>query len=389
MVLEKTTAPPTGSPTGAGVAIDSRVLDIIGSWIGQPQLPYSASVPLTIDQNQMIDVDRKVSQALTRDENFNFRAVHWADLHGLLYHSLPPDIFFWGHHFLSFTVSEDKTSVNVKAKVLQTDEIFEVDGNLLVAADGSLSSIRHTFLPDLNLRYTGYYAWRGVLDFSGKEESEAGIRRAYPDLGKCLYIDLASKTHSVHFEIPKNRVNWIWYINQPEPQRQRNSLTMRANDEVIKEMIQEAEKVWLPEVVRVMKETKDPFINAIYDCDPLKQIVWDNVVLIGDAAHPVTPHGARSTNMSVIDAVVLGNCFKKWGAKNLHSALEEYQSTRLPVITKQVLHSRRMGRIKQGLTLPDRNPFDPKTASPEECKDLQHKSMPFFHSVPIINRSSP
>ena len=55
-------------------------------------------------------------------------------------------------------------------------------------------------------------------------------------------------------------------------------------------MHQEAEKVCVLELVRVMKETKDPFLNFIYDSDPLEQIFWNNVVLIGDVAHPTTPH---------------------------------------------------------------------------------------------------
>lgn len=45
-----------------------------------------------------------------------------------------------------------KTSVTVKAKVLQTDEVIETEGNLLVAADGCLSSIRQSFLSEFNLR---------------------------------------------------------------------------------------------------------------------------------------------------------------------------------------------------------------------------------------------
>jgi len=69
-------------------------------------------------------------------------------------------------------------------------------------------------------RYSGYCAWRGVLDFSEIENSETitGIKKAYPDLGKCLYFDLASGTHSVLYELPNKKLNWIWYVNQPEPE---------------------------------------------------------------------------------------------------------------------------------------------------------------------------
>lgn len=45
-----------------------------------------------------------------------------------------------------------------------------------------------------------------------------GIRRAYPEIGNCLYFDLAHKTHAVLYELPRSRLNWLWYINGPEPE---------------------------------------------------------------------------------------------------------------------------------------------------------------------------
>jgi 2-polyprenyl-6-methoxyphenol hydroxylase-like FAD-dependent oxidoreductase len=90
---------------------------------------------------------------LTRDENLNFRAAHWADLHGVLYNALPKQVFLWGHLFISFHVPNEKGSVIIKAKVLQTGEIIEIVGDLLVAADGCLSSIRQKYLPDFKLRF--------------------------------------------------------------------------------------------------------------------------------------------------------------------------------------------------------------------------------------------
>ncbi|KAK8366592.1 hypothetical protein V6Z11_A02G128800, partial [Gossypium hirsutum] len=383
VVIEKSAAPPTGSPTGAGLGLDPLAQMLITSWIANPHLLQHPTLPLTIDQNQATDSSTKVSWTLTRDEECNFRAAHWADLHGLLYNALPPDIFLWGHQFISFSISEDKSYIKVKAKVLRNDKIVEIDGNLLVAADGCLSLIRQNFLPDLKLRYSRYCAWRGVLDFSGREDSETieGIRKAYPDLGKCLYFDLGSKTHCVLYELPNKRLNWIFYVNQPEPEIKRNSVTMKVSEDMIDEMMKEAEKAWVPELVKVMKETKNPFLNAIYDCDPLRQIYWDNVVLIGDAAHPTTPHGLRSTNMSILDAAVLGKCLEKWGVENLHSALGEYQSIRVPVTSKQVLQSRKLGRIKQGLHLPNGKQFDPKKA--RTSKNFNRRTCP--SSLVFIN----
>ena len=158
---------------------------------------------------------------------------------------------------------------------------------------------------------------------------------------------------------------------------------MKVSSDMIQKMKQEAESVWIPELVEVMKETNEPFLNFIYDSDPLEKIFWDNVVLVGDSAHPTTPHCLRSTNMSILDAAVLGKCLEKWGAERLQSALEEYQSIRLPITSKQVLHARRLGRLKQGLALPAHEPFDPKSARPEDCQELLQKNTPFFSDVPL------
>ena len=42
-----------------------------------------------------------------------------------------------------------------------------------------------------------------------------------------------------------------------------------------------------------LQATESPFINAIFDRDPLDQFVWGRVALLGEAAHPTTPHGLR------------------------------------------------------------------------------------------------
>ncbi|KAL3361322.1 hypothetical protein AABB24_014298, partial [Solanum stoloniferum] len=152
VVIEKTPQPPTGSPTGAGLGLDPFSQKIIQSWIQQPQLLQQTTLPLVIDQNQATDGETKVSRTLVRDEHFNFRAAYWADLHSLLYGALPLDIVLWGYLFLSFSMYDDKSKVEVETKVLEMGITINIVADLLIAADGCLSSIRQHFLPDLKLR---------------------------------------------------------------------------------------------------------------------------------------------------------------------------------------------------------------------------------------------
>ena len=62
----------------------------------------------------------------------------------------------------SFCISDDKKPVKIKAKVLQIEVEIEIVSNLLVAADGSFSSIRQKFLIGLKLRFLTKNEWKFV-----------------------------------------------------------------------------------------------------------------------------------------------------------------------------------------------------------------------------------
>ncbi|PUZ60080.1 hypothetical protein GQ55_4G095100 [Panicum hallii var. hallii] len=390
VVLEKAAAPAAGGGTGAGLGLDAQSMETLARWIPG----WEATLPLAVDLNRATDSVTKAARTLARDDGFNFRAAHWGDLHRRLHEALPPAVtVLWGHQFLSFEALSDAGGVVATARVLRTGDTVDVTGNLLVAADGSTSSIRRRFLPDLKLRYSGYCGWRGVFDFAGKESSDTmiGIRRAYPELGNCIYFDLAYKTHAVLYELPGSRLNWLWYNNGPEPELTGSSVTMEATGAMVARMRDEAERVWCPELARLVRETAAPFVNVIYDADPLPpRPSWAGgraVVLAGDAAHPTTPHGLRSTNMSIMDARALGRCLVRWGSEPTPArALAEYEAVRLPVVAAQVLHARRLGRIKQGLPVDgEAEGFDVRTATAEAALELRQRTMPYFGGVPTAD----
>lgn len=381
VVLEKAAAPAAGNGTGAGLGLDPQSMETLSRWIPGWGTD-AATLPLAVDLNRATDSETKAVRTLARDEDLNFRAAHWGDLHRRLHEELPPAVtVLWGHQFLSFEAPDDTRGIVATARVLRTGETVEVTGDLLIAADGSTSSVRRSFLPDLKLRYSGYCAWRGVFDFSGKESCDTmtSIRRAYPELGNCLYFDLAYKTHAVLYELPRSRLNWLWYINGPEPELTGSSVTMEATDAMVARVRDEAERAWCPELARLIRETAAPFVNVIYDADPLPRLPWagGRVVLVGDAAHPTTPHGLRSTNMSVVDACTLGQCLAKWNSEPTPArALAEYEAVRLPVVAQQVLHARRLGRLKQGLPVDSEaeEGFDVTTAKAEVLR-LRQRTM--------------
>ncbi|KAI5065163.1 hypothetical protein GOP47_0019858 [Adiantum capillus-veneris] len=331
---------------GAGLGLDPTSCDTLLKW-GLPLLSHI--VPLSYEENRVFHPILKLWQTVAKDQSYNYHAAHWSDLHRLLYDSLPGDMVKWDHEVTASEVTADGLHVNVYFKKGGSSTVEVMQANLLIAADGSMSGTRTRFLPD-EKRYCGYCAWRGVLNASSEEgmKLKAALQEQYPDLGHCLYFDIAEKTHAVLYELKGNRLNWLWYVNQPEPNLRGLSVTAKADDEAIEAMRVESKHVWSEELASLMQGTPAPFLNAIFDREPLKQLVWGRIVLVGEAAHPTSPHVLRSTNMSIMDADVLGQCMVKFDWQ-VDEALKEYEALRLPQAEQQVLFSRYLGQVKQGL----------------------------------------
>ncbi|CAM6096248.1 unnamed protein product [Calypogeia fissa] len=380
MVLEKAKSL---TDTGTGLAIDQLSCEAFEEW-GLRDSLFRMSKTLDSEENRAIDQEKKVFVTLSRDEEFRHRAIHWSDLHRILYDSLPSGIAQFGHEAVSFEENKDGSFVRVSISVTQEagdgqPEVFkELHGDVIVAADGSMSRTTQFFLPNGTRRYSGYCAWSGVVDCANEPKLYEAVKRAYPEIGETMYFELAQGSHAVIYELKGKRLNWLWYVNMPEPDFQGDSSIIQPDGETIAAMHEEADRTWMPALAKVMKLSPRPFINGIYDKDPVKQLAWRRVVLVGEAAHPTTLHASRGTNMSVVDACVLGKAFQRWGPNNVSSALSEYESARLPTISQQLLFCRYIGQLKQGMLFEPRGSFPWPTADYSMLQGLLLKNMNFF-----------
>lgn len=66
-------------------------------------------------------------------------------------------------------------------------------------------------------RYSGYIAWRGVMQAAENPKVAEAVRQAYSGMGDTLYFDIAKGTHAVLYELPEERFNWLWYASYAAP----------------------------------------------------------------------------------------------------------------------------------------------------------------------------
>jgi 2-polyprenyl-6-methoxyphenol hydroxylase-like FAD-dependent oxidoreductase len=83
------------------------------------------------------------------------------------------------------------------------------------------------------------------------------------------------------------------YVNQPEPELKSYSVTVKADAAKLERMHADARETFSPALAQVMAATPEPWINAIFDREPLRHWAFGRCALVGEAAHPTSPHGLR------------------------------------------------------------------------------------------------
>ncbi|MEO5807398.1 FAD-dependent monooxygenase [Devosia sp.] len=183
-----------------------------------------------------------------------------------------------------------ETAAGVELSVAGRTETFDI----AIACDGLRSRVRRDLFPELpEPLYSGQIGTGGVIDVPG-----------VPDTGGLMRMTFGRQAFFGYIKAPGQPVYWFNDYGAPEsetaPVRDADAFGAR---------------------LRAMHAT-DPLDNAkilaaagaiehhypIYDMPELARWHTDRVVLMGDAAHAVTPHSGQGASMAIEDAVVLAAC---------------------------------------------------------------------------------
>ena len=199
-----------------------------------------------------------------------------------------------------------------------------VEGELLVGADGLRSAVRRIQRGDEPLRYAGYTSWRALVDdvdlpnpgrFS--ESWGPGSRFGIVPLGP-------------------RRAYWFAVADAPpgqtDPEDPRPGLRARF-------------AAWHAPIDRLIAATPADQIFRADICDrpPIDRWAQDGAVLLGDAAHPMTPNLGQGGGQAIEDAVVLADALAH--EPTIAGALGRYEAQRLGRANRFVVRSMHMGQL--------------------------------------------
>ena len=311
-------------PVGKGIWVPPNAMQVLArlgladavihaGWpLDRIQLRTTAGAVLSI-----VDLD-----AVKAEFGHTIVSVHRAKLLELLAAGLPPDALHLGHRFNGFTEEPGRVVAHFEGG-------REASADLLVGADGLRSAVREQLFPGVPLRYSGQTCYRGVsmMDLPAELshtcwEVWGGRRRfGFSAIGPRQVYWFAPVT------APAGAVEGFraeWYAGFPEP----------------------------IQAIVAASHDLDTIQTDLYDFAPIPRWHAGRVVLLGDAAHAMTPNLGQGGAQAIEDAFVLAE--RVGGSEPLADALAGYEAVRRPKATWVVKTAWQLGKLSHWQSAPAR-----------------------------------
>jgi 2-polyprenyl-6-methoxyphenol hydroxylase-like FAD-dependent oxidoreductase len=267
-------------------------------------------------------------------------SVHRGGLQMLLYRvaleRLGPDAMRTGLQVTGYRQRPDGRSVTALLRT-RDGRRFEVEGSLLIGADGLHSAVRAQMHPDQPpINWGGAIMWRGTTP---------GV----PIRTGASFVGLGTHRHRVVF-YPISKpdpatglatINWIAEITVDNSQGWTSGDWNRKVD--VDAFIHHFEGWnydWL-DVPAMLRGANEVFEYPMIDRDPIPTWVDGRAALIGDAAHVMYPTGSNGASQAVVDARVLGAALLDHGVTP--EALRAYDTRLCAEISAVILRNRGAG----------------------------------------------
>ena len=232
--------------------------------------------------------------------------MHRGDLHALLATAVPAERLHRGKKLVTLTHLDSGARLGF-------EDGSTVEADAVIAADGVHSFVREQMFGRENPTYSGRVAYRTTFPAS---LLKAPIDDCTKWWGKDRHIVIYYTTRA------KDEVYFVTSV--PEPAWTQESWSLKAStDELRKAFVG-----FHPIVTDVLAVC--PQVNkwAIFEREPMKSWTKGNVVLIGDACHPMTPYMAQGAATSMEDAAVLARCLEGVDCTGVHAAFKMFEAAR-------------------------------------------------------------
>jgi len=321
-VLERA---PRLNPVGAGIIMNPNAMAVLernglaaalraNAWPYLARETFDARGTLLAvrDYQPLYETGRLVRGAL----------VHRAHLLDVLYDGVPREAVHFGAAAGRVRLGRDSIGV-------ETEDGRGFEADLVVGADGIHSVLRRELFGELAPRYMGYRSHRMVVD------NGAGVRHFSEFLGRGQRIGLVP--------VSESRL-YVWTtFNSPQ------DLPPALEDlGAFQRFFAQFGDARVRRALAGLRSPEDIISTEIEELE-LERWSRGRAVLLGDAAHAMTPNIGQGAGMAMEDAAVLADelAAAARGAQDLEGALGRYEARRRPRVASVMGLSRTVGEDGQ------------------------------------------
>ena len=345
-IHEKVPVPLSGR--GAGIATYDELADLVYKATNNNNV-----LGTTAKSRVSLDINGKIINSYDYPQVY----TSWQYLFSILREQISNDDYFMGDDCIRIEQNEDKAIAFFEnGKKKETD--------LIIVANGIKSELRTYVDNKAYPQYAGYVGWRGVVNEEEISKKSLETLSNYfivvlPYNQQIASYPIAGEGKNP-FKIGERRINWIWY--KPVPQKKLKEILLgksgqqfedgippnEIREEIVNDLFKEAEEKLPPQLVELVKITKQPLIQPIFDLQSMK-MKNGRVVTIGDAAFTARPHVGMGVTKAAMDAFTLSEYLED--SSNLDD-LDKWEHSRLKESQFIVNRSRKLG---QYLSIPKNN----------------------------------
>lgn len=338
----------TGELTGFGAGIVAHEVSV--RYFVERKTTWLTHMTVPVGSYRLLDG----SGSLLWEESVAYRFVSWGSLYRALLSEFGRERYHQGAALVGF--GQDGHGVDLRFASGQ-----QLRYDLLVLADGVLSTGRQRLFPGVEPVYSGYVAWRGTI---AERDIPARVLERIDDT---ITYALIPNSHILVYPIPgtDGRVdrghrlwNFVWYRNVEkgapfdELMTDRDgfphSLSLRpgrVQGRHVRELKELATAALPHEIASIVTATEHPFIQAVMDVESPAMAIG-RVCLLGDAAFAARPHAAAGTAKAAENAWTLAEAIEACDG-DLPGALQMWSGHQTALGSSLVARTRHIGEGSQ------------------------------------------
>ena len=219
---------------------------------------------------------------------------------------------------LAEAAAEVGVNISLNAQVTDLDAL-SADHDLIIAADGFRSQTRAQLFALSKLRYSGYQAWRALIDLDKASDIPASA---------CVWS--GQGLHAVTYPLERARkMNFVGLVRAKQVGNDGPGFWQLDSNK--SQALQDFQT--MPQPVLDLLENADAIRPwPLYELPPLASWHSGKTIVLGDAAHPMLPSLAQGACQGMEDAAVLADCLCK------HECLDQ---------ALEATYKRRIARVSQ------------------------------------------